>query len=32
MTFQVWVGLPLEDINKLMVINQNEFNRPQICF
>jgi len=31
--FQVLVGLPLEDINKLLLVNNlNEFNRLQISF
>ena len=32
MIFQVLVGLPLEDINKLSVNNPNEFNKLQISF
>ncbi len=33
MIFQVLVGLPLEDINKLLLVNNlNEFNKLQISF
>ena len=32
MIFQALVGLPLGDINKLLVVNYlNEFNKLQIC-
>jgi len=33
MTFQVLVGLLLEDINKLLLVNNlNEFNKLQVSF
>jgi hypothetical protein len=33
MIFQVLVGLPLEDINKLLFVNKlNEYNKLQIGF